>query len=286
MIVSIRMAASALVVLCAGLFIRSEIAGAESLVIAASPSVKAPLEALGKAFEAQFPGVKVRLHVEPALDLRRTIAAMENSLKVDIHRGRGMIHLVAPGGDELLTRLDSKNYIRPESRRPYAVEPLVLVVPESMVEAPATFGALAQDERLRIVIADPAVTTLGQKSRGLLQSLGLWQAVNGRLDVAADARGVVDHLMRGQADVGILFGPEAVRERQRIRIAAIANHGQAEAVVHSLAMEYECPDRVLAQRFLEFTQGAEAQAVLRSLGYLSPVEASSEKAAEAKMAGR
>jgi molybdate transport system substrate-binding protein len=162
----------------------------------------------------------------------------------------------------------------------------VLVVPESMVEAPATFGALAQDERLRIVIADPAVTTLGQKSRGLLQSLGLWQAVNGRLDVAADARGVVDHLMRGQADVGILFGPEAVRERQRIRIAAIANHGQAEAVVHSLAMEYECPDRVLAQRFLEFTQGAEAQAVLRSLGYLSPVEASSEKAAEAKMAGR
>jgi formylglycine-generating enzyme required for sulfatase activity len=51
-------------------------------------------------------------------------------------------------------------------------------------------------------------------------------------------------------------------------------------------MEYECPDRVLAQRFLEFTQGAEAQAVLRSLGYLSPVEASREKAAEAKMAGR
>lgn len=274
--------------LCAGLFTRSEIAWAELLVIAASPSLKAPLEALGRAFEAQNSGIKVRLHVEPALDLRRTIAGMENSLKVDIHRGRGMIHLVAPGGDELLTRLESKQYIRPGSRRPYAVEPLVLVVPESVVEAPTMFETLAQDERLRIVIADPAVTILGQKSRAVLQSLGLWQAVNRRLEVAADARGVIDHLMRGQADVGILFGPDAVREQQRIRIAAVANHGQAEAAaaVHSLAMEYECPDRALAQRFIEFTQGREAQAVLRSLGYLSPVEGANGKAPEAMTAGR
>jgi molybdate transport system substrate-binding protein len=286
MIVPIRIAASALVFLCVGLFIRSEIARAELLVIAASPSVKAPLEALGNAFEAQFPGTRVRLHVEPALDLRRTIAGMQNNVKIDIHLGRGPIHLIAPGGDELLTRLGFKNYIRPESRRPYAVEPLVLVVPESVVEAPTTFEALAQDERLRIVIADPAVTTLGQKSRALLQSLGLWQAMNGRLDIAADARGVIDHLMRGQADVGILFGPEAVREQQRIRIAAVANHEQAEPVVHSLAMDYECPDRALAQRFIEFTQGKEAQAVLRSLGYRSPVEGSNGKAPEAIGAGR
>lgn len=286
MIVSVRIAATALVFWFAGLFVRPEIAGAEVLVIAASPSVKAPLEALGDAFEAQFPGVKVRVHVEPALDLRQTIARLQNSFTVDIHRGRGMIHLVAPGGDELLTRLGSKNYIRPETRRPYAVEPLVLVVPESVVEAPTTFEALAQDERLRIVIADPAVTTLGQKSRALLQSLGLWHTVNGRLEIAADARGVVDHLMRGQADVGILFGPEAAREQRRIRVAAVANHGQVEAVVHSLAMEFECPDRALAQRFIEFTQGEEAQAVLRSLGYLSPVEALNGKAPEAMTAGR
>ncbi|MEW6248081.1 MAG: molybdate ABC transporter substrate-binding protein [Nitrospirota bacterium] len=286
MIVPIRIAASALVFLCVGLFCRLELARAELLVIAASPTVKVPLEALGNAFEAQFPGTRVRLHVEPALELRQTIAGMQNNLMVNIHRGRGLIHLIAPGGDELLTRLESKNYIRPGSRRPYAVQPLVLVVPESVVEAPMTFEALAQGERLRIVIADPAVTILGQKSRALLQSLGLWQAVNGRLTLAADARGVIDHLMRGEADVGILFGPEAVREQQRIRIAAVANHGQTEAVVYSLAMDAECPDRALAQRFIEFTQGREAQAALRSLGYLSPVEALNGKAPEAMTAGR
>jgi molybdate transport system substrate-binding protein len=256
------------------------------LIIAASPAVRAPLEAIGKAFEAQHPGITVRLHVEPALDLRRTIAGMENSLTVNIHRGRGMIHLIAPGGDELLTRLDSKSYIRPESRRAYAVEPLVLVVPESVVDAPASFEELARVGRLRIVIADPALTTLGQKSRSLLTSLGLWQTVRGRLEVAADANGVIDHLMRGQADVGILFGPEAVREQQRIRITAVVNHGTAEAVVHSLAMEYECPDRTLAQRFINFTQGVEAQAALRSLGYVSPVEASNAKVMESAAEGR
>ncbi len=255
----------------------SAVAAGESLVIAVSPGLKAPLAAIGKAFEARRPDVKVRLHVEPALDLRRTVASMENNLMVNIHRGRGLIHLIAPGGDELLTRLDSKNYIRPESRRVYAVEPLVLVAPESVVEAPASFESLAQDGRLRVVIADPAVTTVGQKSRALLLALGLWEAVKGRLDVAADARGVIDHLMRGQADVGIVFGPEAVREQQRIRIAAVQTPGATETVVHSLAMEYECPDRMLAQQFIDFTQGEDAQAILRSLGYVSPAEAPNGK---------
>lgn len=285
MIYSSKTVTYLLVFVCAASIISATRAGAESLVIATSRSVKAPLEEIGRAFEAQYPDVRIRLHVEPALDLRRTIGSMENTLMVDVHPGRGLIHLIAPGGDELIARLDSKNYIRPGSQRAYAVEPLVLVVPESVVEAPTSFEALAQDGRLRIVIADPSVTTLGQKSRALLMSLGLWETLNGRLDVAVDVRSVIDHLMRGRADVGILFGPEAVRERQRVRIAAVADHRLVEPLVHSLAMEYECPDRTLAQRFIDFTQEAAAQAILRSLGYRSPVEGLTRKATAARSTG-
>lgn len=240
----------------------------EPLVIAASPSVKAPLEALGRAFEVLHPGVVVRLYLDEALNLRRTIAALENNGQ--FLGGRGIIHLVAPGGDELLTRLASKNYIRPESRRAYAVEPLVLVVPESVVEAPTSFDALARDAHLRIAVADPALTTLGQRSRDLLLTRGVWANLNGRLELAADARGVIDHLMRGQADVGILFGPEAVQERERLRVTAVARGETVAQTVHSIAMEWQCPNRELAQEFIRFTQSASAQAILRALGYLSP----------------
>jgi len=50
----------------------------EPLVIAASPSLAVPLDALGRPFEATHPGVKVQLYYGSGLELRQTIAALEN----------------------------------------------------------------------------------------------------------------------------------------------------------------------------------------------------------------
>src|SRR5438093_11141643 len=55
---------------------------AEPFVIAASPSLAMPLEALGRAFESAHPGVRVRIYYESALDLRRSVAVMEDIMIV------------------------------------------------------------------------------------------------------------------------------------------------------------------------------------------------------------
>lgn len=248
---------------------------AEPLIIAASPSLAAPLEALGRAFEAARPGVQVRLYYDSGLDLRRTIAAMENSGRHFI--GTGPIHLVAPGGDELISRLEQKYYVLPGTRKAYATVPLVLVVPESLVEAPSSFEALATDRRLRVAVVDPRANDLGRLTHALHESLGMTDALQGRLDVAADARGVLDHLLSGQADAGILFGPDAVQEQERVRIVAVAPDKAYQPIIHSVAMERYCPNRALCEEFLAFTQTREAQAVVKQLGYGLPLhrEASS-----------
>ena len=242
----------------------------ESLVIAASPSVSIPVEALGRQFEAAHPNVRVRLYLDSGLDIRRTIAGMENSLIGQYFIGSGPIHLVAPGGDELITRLEQKYYVLPGTSRPYAEVPLVMVVPEALVEAPTSFEALAQDQTLRIAIGDPQFTVLGQKTKELLTALGVLNHVDSRLDRATDTRAVLDHVLNGQADVGILFGPDAVRESQRIRVVAVSDRETVRSVVHSMAMERYCPNRALCEEFLDFIQSPDAQAVLKRLGYASP----------------
>ena len=73
-------------------------AASEPLVIAGSPSLAAPLEALSRAFEASHQNVKIRLYFDSGLDLRRTIAAMENSPTGQYFIGSGPIHIIAPGG--------------------------------------------------------------------------------------------------------------------------------------------------------------------------------------------
>jgi molybdate transport system substrate-binding protein len=267
--------------LCCGFSLISlvtpQVSAAEQLVIATSPSVAGPVAALGRQFETTHPNVRVQLYLDAGLDLRRTIAGMENSPKGQYFIGSGPIHLVAPGGDELITRLEQKYYVLPGTSRTYAEVPLVIIVPESLVEAPSSFEALAQDKSLRIAIGDPQLTVLGQKTKEMLTTLGVWTNLEGRLDRATDTRSVLDHVLNGQADVGILFGPDAIRERERIRIVAISSRETVQPVIHSMAMERYCPNRALCAEFLEFIQSPEAQAELRRLGYASPAQIKSIK---------
>jgi len=249
----------------------------EQLVIATSPSMRIPVEALGRQFEQTHPDVRVRLYFDSGLDIRRTIAGMENSPIGQYFIGSGPIHLVAPGGDELITRLEWRYYVLPGTKRSYAEVPLVMVVPEALVDAPTSFEALGKNEALRIAVGDPDLTTLGQQTKQLLTTLGVWSSVEGRLDEASDTRSVLDHLLNGQADVGILFGPDAVQESQRIRIVAVSERGIIPLAIHSMAMERYCPNRALCEEFLGFIQSPEAQKELQRLGYAAPSSQSTKK---------
>lgn len=244
--------------------------GGETLVIAGSPSLAAPLDALGRAFETTHPDVKVQLHYGSGLELRQMIATMQNRAGNKYFIGSGPIHVIAPGGEELITRLEYRNYVLPESRTPYATASLVLIVPESLVDAPSSFEALAQDVRIRIAVADQKLTVLGQKTDELLRAVGGTEAWKGRLDVATDARGVLDHLMNGKADAAIVFGPDAIREANRVRVVAAASGKLDQPVTYSMAMERFCPNRSLCEEFLSYVRGADVEAIIKRLGYGVP----------------
>src|SRR4029078_11995037 len=145
-------------VLCLGLELSPAVA-TEQLVIATSPSVRIPVEALGRQFEQSHPEIRVRLFFDSGLDIRRTIAAMENSSIGQYFLGSGPIHLVAPGGDELITRLEWRYYVLPGTKRPFAEVPLVMVVAEALADAPPSFQALAEHETLRIAAGEQELNT-------------------------------------------------------------------------------------------------------------------------------
>lgn len=237
---------------------------ARVLVIATSPAVAEAMTQLGRAFETSHPDVQVQLSVDTSLDLRRTVAAMENQGKFFI--GSGPIHLVAPGGDEVITRMEQKYYLLPEAKVRYATERLVLVAPESLSEAPESFEALASLSAVRIAIADQK-TRLGVETDRLLSALGLKSAEGKQIDLANDQAGILDHVLSGQADVGVMFGQDAARVQQRVRIVATAPTGLYKPIPHSISMERYCPDRPLCEEFLRFAISPDGQAVLKRLGY-------------------
>jgi len=265
--VSHRQARSvAFVALSIALFVIGTIrdSGAESLVIATSPSVKDAMDALGRAFEHTHPHVTIQLSVDHAIDLRRTIAAIEN---------RGLpnadsspIHIVAPGGDDLITRLEYRQYILPMSKTVYATEQLVLIAHEAFTNPPGSFEALAQAESVRVAVAD-LTTQLGIETARLLSAVGFKDPQQIRLSQASNHVGVLDHIAAGNADVGIVFGHQAYQSRQLLRIVATAPANLYKPISHSMAMQRHCPNRPLCEEFLRFATSSEGQSILKQLGY-------------------
>ena len=88
-----------------------------------------------------------------------------------------------------------------------------------------------------------------------------------QLDLASDQSGILDHVLSGQADVGVMFGQDAVKFEQRVRIVATAPAGLYKPIPHSMSMERYCPDRPLCEEFLQFAISPDGQAVLKRLGY-------------------
>ena len=242
----------------------------ESFVIAASPSLRGVLEQLGAAFERSHPDVRVKLYFNRGLEMRQTIAAMENSMVGRYFIGTGPINLVAPGGDELITRLEMKYYVLPGTKRTYAQDQLALVVPEALVEAPDSLESMSRGTA-RLAVAEPGRTRLGKQTQEALRALGLASSFKGRVDEATDSRGVIDHVLSGEADAGIIYGHEAAREQERLRVVAFIKEGY-QPTVHSMAMERYCPNRDLCEKFLDYLQSAEAQSVVRRAGYALPGE--------------
>jgi molybdate transport system substrate-binding protein len=242
----------------------------ESFVIAASPSLRGVLEQLGTAFERSHPDVRVKLYFNRGLEMRQTIAAMENSMVGRYFIGTGPINLVAPGGDELITRLEMKYYVLPGTKRTYAQDQLALVVPEALVEAPDSLESMSRGTA-RLAVAEPGRTRLGKQTKEALGALGLASSFKGRVDEATDSRGVIDHVLSGEADAGIIYGHEAAREQERLRVVAFIKEGY-QPTVHSMAMERYCPNRDLCETFLDYLQSAEAQSVVRRAGYALPGE--------------
>jgi molybdate transport system substrate-binding protein len=246
------------------------VSAVEPFVIAASPSLRGVLEQLSAGFEQSHPGVRVKLYFNRGLEMRQTIAALENSMVERYFIGNGPINLIAPGGDELITRLEMKYYILPGTKRLYAQDQLVLVVPEALVEAPESLEAMSRGTA-RLAVAEPGRTRLGKQTQEALRASGLASSFQGRVDEATDSRGVVDHVLSGEAGSGIIYGHEAIREQQRLRVVAVIKEGY-QPTVHSMAMERYCPNRDLCEQFLDYIQSSEGQSIVRRAGYGLPGE--------------
>lgn len=168
---------------------------------------------------------------------------------------------------EWMDYLEKKGHLAPGTRRAFALNSLVCVVPakgRARLKRPEDLLGAS-----RIGLGDPAHVPAGRYAREALRRLGLWDRLReaGRLVFAPDVRAALAFAERGAVDASIVYGSDA-RQTKRVRTAFAFPEG-THAPVAYFAGAVAGRERA-AKAFLDFLGSAPAREILRRQGFGLP----------------
>ena len=115
----------------------------------------------------------------------------------------------ASADQKAMDKAVDEKVIATDSRRDFAANSLVLIVPKDSTFAPASVKDLTAASVKRVAYGDPASVPVGRYTEGALKEAGVWDAVSAKGVLAANVRQSLDYVARGEADAGFVFGTDA-----------------------------------------------------------------------------
>lgn len=225
-----------------------------TLTVSAAASLREAMTDVAAVYQAEHPEVRIRNNF-----------AASGVLQRQIERGAGA-DLFVSAGERQMDALAAQGLIDGDTRRVFARNELVLVVPRSAPGAVRSFADLAGVGR--VAIGDPAFVPAGEYARQTLRSLGLWNAVKGRAVLGQNVRQVLTYVERGETDAGLVYRTDAATAR--VRVVAAAPPASHRPIVYPAAVVAGSEHPAEARRYLEFLAGPAARRVLRGRGFAAP----------------
>ena len=229
---------------------------ADALVFAAA-SLQTGLDELsGPVLKAT--GVRIRVSYAASSVLARQI---ENGAPADIFISADL---------DWMDYLADRRLIRATSRVNLLGNRLVLIAPQTarttLSIAPG-FPLAAQLGSGRLAVGDPAAVPAGRYARRALTSLGVWDAVAGRLAPADNVRAALRLVARGEAPLGIVYRTDALAEAA-VRIVDTFPETTHPPIVYPMALMTTANEA--ATRVAAFLRSAAATRTFEALGFTVP----------------
>lgn len=230
-------------------------AGAQTLTVSVAASLAEALRDVAPGFEAQHPGLGLRVNSGASGLLLQQIA---QGAPVDVFVSADV---------ETMDQGVRRRLLNSLGRRDIASNSVVLVVPlgPSPIEHLADLGRV---EVRRIAIGKAATVPAGRYARQALDAERLWSVVQPKVVPADNVRQVLDYVARGEVDAGFVYATDAARMPDRVRVVLTAQ-GHAP-VRYPAAVVSASPQGERAQAFIAYLRSPPAQAVLARHGFGLP----------------
>lgn len=244
------------VALCSVLLAGCHVAAAQQLTVSAAASLGDAMREIARGFEATRPGVTLRLNIAASGVLLQQLVM---GAPVDV---------LASADTETVQRGIHQQRLLAGSRREFAGNVLVLVVPLQDAAAVRSIADLGQPSIRRVAIGKPAIVPAGRYAREALEQAGLWLALQERLIHADSVRQVLDYVARGEVNAGFVYRSDAGLFARRVRVAAELT--TPTPIRYAAAVASDSRQPALAHAFTEHLMSPTAQATLARHGFAAP----------------
>jgi molybdate transport system substrate-binding protein len=230
-------------------------AAAEPLVIFAAASLKTALDDAAAVYR-QAGGTAPALSYAASSALARQI---ESGAPAD---------LFISADEDWMSYLEQRALLRQERRRDLLGNALVLVAPAADAQPLALAPGVDLAARLAgggLAMADPDAVPAGKYGKAVLQALGAWDQVAGRLARAENVRAALAFVARGEAPLGIVYATDAAAE-PAVRVVATFPPESHKPILYPAAVTAASRGGE-AERFLAFLAGPAARAAFEKQGF-------------------
>lgn len=164
--------------------------------------------------------------------------------------------------------LRARDGLRPGTETVLATNGLVAVVPAAASFVPRDPAGLADSRIGTLALAGENVPA-GRYGRAAVELAGIWPEVRGRVVRGGSARGTLEWVARGEADVGVVYRTDALSE-PRVRTAFAFPPESHQEVVYPAAVVAGSGRPEEAAAFLAFARSEEGRAILERAGFGAP----------------
>ena len=163
--------------------------------------------------------------------------------------------------------LANKSLIDNSSRKDFAHNSLVLIVPENSALNITSIKDLADPKVGKISICDPDTAPAGKYARFALTEAGLWNPIQNKIVLADDVKQVLTYVERGEVDAGFVFISD-VKTAQPGTVKIVTNVPVNVPITYPIAVVSSSTHKEIAQKFIDFVAGTEGQEILKENGFV------------------
>jgi molybdate transport system substrate-binding protein len=174
----------------------------------------------------------------------------------------------ASAGEKQMDALQNEGLIIEETRRDMVRNILVLIVPYDSRLGLHSFAELARPEVTKLAIGNPKTVPAGQYARQALQYFKLWSSLQPRIVLAENVRQVLEYVVRGEVEAGIVYGSDVSMGHGKAIVAATAPADSHDPILYPIAVVKGTEHRAAAQRFIDLILSGRGQAVLAKYGFI------------------